>query len=504
MIDDAAFCATPQPHSGIRGALKLRRADLVAAAALLLAAIVTRGPWLANPFADFDEQLYSLIGWQMTQGALPFVDQWDRKPFGLFAIFAGIHAVFGPSALAYQLAAFASAIAGAWLVYLLGRSLVDRASACVAGVLYLAFLSAYGSYSAQSEVFHTPMMLFAVWQLRDPHHRSATLRAMLAMLVCGMALQVKYTVVPQCIFLGGVALYSAWLRGMRLPKIAGLAAGFALLGLAPTLLVAAFYALQGQFDAFWFANFVSFFDRAPSEYGRFWSGHVHGATPVVGLTLIGLYAAWRLNPPRDRWSYGLYCGWGVSAFLTVLMPSTVYLYYYGALAPATVLIALPLIDRRARAGWLPAAALVAGMFYILFPPTTLAKSAGQRAMAERLTAAIAPHVGPDKGCLWIHDGPASLYKTTGSCLPTRFIYPDHLNNDLERSALGISQLAEVERILAEKPPVVVTAEVPVTPQHPGVLALVRAIVKRDYVRLAREDLNKRGVTAWLRKDLAAD
>ena len=493
----------PQPHSAAIVQGRLTHADIVSAAVLLIVTLAVRGVWFGNPVADFDEQLYSLIGWQITQGQLPFVDQWDRKPFGLFLIFAVIHTAFGPGELAYQLVASCTALAGAWLVYLLARNLVDRVSASVAGVLYLALLSAYGSYSAQSEVFHTPMMLLAVWLLCKPHHQAATIRALAAMLVCGMALQVKYTVVPQCIFLGGVALHSARLRGVRMPGIAGLATAFTILGLAPTLLIAAVYTAHSQFEAFWFANFVSFFERASTEHGRFWPGHVHGAIPIVGVTLLGLYAAWRLNPPCDRWCYGLFCGWALAAFGTVVMPSTVYLYYYGALAPAASLVALPLIDRTGRVGWLPAVALLGGMILILNPLKVWRDSHEQSAMADRLTVAITPYVKPSQGCLWIHDGPTALYRTSGSCLPTRFIYPDHLNNDLERNALGASQLAEVKRILAGNPPVIVTADMPITPQNLEVLALVRSTTSKDYHKLATEDLNGRGITAWVRNDLGS-
>ncbi|HCB79656.1 MAG TPA: hypothetical protein DEP68_12920, partial [Erythrobacter sp.] len=114
---------------------RLTHADIVSAAVLLIVTLAVRGVWFGNPVADFDEQLYSLIGWQITQGQLPFVDQWDRKPFGLFLIFAVIHTAFGPGELAYQLVASCPALAGAWLVYLLARNLVDRVSASVAGVL---------------------------------------------------------------------------------------------------------------------------------------------------------------------------------------------------------------------------------------------------------------------------------------------------------------------------------------------------------------------------------
>ena len=140
-------------------AVRLPRAAIASLAVLVLVTLVTRAPWFGDPVGDFDEQIYSLIGWRMTHGDLPFVQVWDRKPFGLFAIFAATHWLFGAGPLAYQLVASLFALGGALLVYALARELVDRVSATVAGSLYLMLIAAYGSYSGQSEIFHTPMML---------------------------------------------------------------------------------------------------------------------------------------------------------------------------------------------------------------------------------------------------------------------------------------------------------------------------------------------------------
>ena len=99
---------------------------------VLLVAIASRVVWFGDPFAGSDEQLYSFIGWRLAEGELPYVYWWDRKPFGLFAIFAVAHAIGGGSALAYQMLALAFAFAGGLLVYALARKLVDRFTAACA------------------------------------------------------------------------------------------------------------------------------------------------------------------------------------------------------------------------------------------------------------------------------------------------------------------------------------------------------------------------------------
>ena len=87
------------------------RGDAVCLTLIAGFTLALRSIWFGDPVADFDEQLYSFIGWRMQYGELPFIDLWDRKPFGLFAIFGLIHFLFGPSALAYQLVATGFAVA---------------------------------------------------------------------------------------------------------------------------------------------------------------------------------------------------------------------------------------------------------------------------------------------------------------------------------------------------------------------------------------------------------
>jgi hypothetical protein len=478
-------------------------AGLATLAVLVLVTLATRALWFTDPVADFDEQIYSLIGWRMTHGDLPFVEVWDRKPFGLFAIFAAAHGLFGPEPLAYQFVACLFALGGALLVYGLARDLVDWVSATIAGSLYLMLIAAYGSYSAQSEIFHVPMMLAMLWLVRDRRRPNAARRALLAMLIGGVALQIKYTVLPQCLFFGGYALYGEWRARAKPVRLAKRAAVYAAAGLLPTAAVALLYLAAGHFQEFWFANFVSFFERTPAPAGRLRPDLFLALSPLALLIGLGLYAALRLNPPRDWRLYALFAGWTLAGLGTVLLPATIYLYYYGALVPAAVLMALPLIDVRAPARFLPAAALLFGAGYILDMPHRYAHSQNERRTEARLSAAIAPYVGSRRDCLYVFDGPAVLYRTTGTCRPTRYLYPDHLNNGLEIRSLEVDQPTEIARILAGRPGVIVTANHPMTVQRKVNLALIRKATRADYRPLITVSLHDREVTAWVRRDLAA-
>jgi len=486
--------------SDIRPAPLLARADLAVVLALALFTFLVRGAWIGDPNADIDEQLYSLIGNQMLHGAVPFVDLWDRKPWGLFALFAAAHAIGGPGPAAYQVMAALFTLAGAGLTYWLARDQVDRVTAGAAGLLYVVLCAIHDVHSGNSEAFFIPLLLAMAILVRDQTHPEAVRRALVAMLIGGIALQIKYTVLPQCLFFGVWALWGQYRRGTGVVPLAGLAAIFGALGVLPTLLVGAAYALAGHWDAFVFANFISFFDRLPASVGRF-PHLIFIFLALQGtLAVLGIKAALRARaggplPPH----YGFVMLWMVAALASTFLPSTVYRHYLAVIIPTTVLLSLPLLRGRSGASLFTPALLPAAIYLVLVP-FQYQISHENRAAMQRLAIAIAPRINAGAGrCLLVFDGPTSLYRMTGSCYPTRFIFPDHLNNALEMNALEVRQEDEVRRILGRRPPVIVTAEKPLTPQNFAAKDQVDAAIARDYRLLAKEELHHRYIFAWVRK-----
>lgn len=474
-----------QPHTGWLLAL------------IALVAIASRLVWLGDQAPDYDEQLYSLVGQRMLQGDMPYVDLWDRKPLGLFALFALAHAIGGPDAMAYQVLAALFAAAGGWLVFALARKLVDDVSACGAGLAYPPLLYAYGSLSGQSEVFLVPLTLGMVWLVADMPRGKPVTKALAAMLLAGLALQIKTTAAPQCLALGLAALWQ--LRPLGPARLAGLALAFAALGALPTALVAAFYAAHGGFDWFWFATTASNVARVSATGERFIVQHLSALAPLLAITLGGLYAAWRLNPPRDRAFYLLLCWWSLGVLAGIYLPNKVNLYYFAAFVPCALLLACPLIDRTSRMRWVPLAVLLGASALLLNVPRHLEESRTGRASLVHLAAAIRPHVGPQGPCLLVFDGPTALYRLTGSCLPSRIVYPDHWNDALERDSLGIDRLAELRRVLAQQPGAIVTGDDPVARQDPQVQALIQATLARHYRHQTEGKIRSRTYHVWVRR-----
>lgn len=461
---------------------------------LALAVLATRAIWLGDPAADYDEQLYSLIGLRWLDGALPYADLWDRKPAGLFALFAVAHAVGGSSPIAYQALGMAFTFGGSLLIHALARPLADRRGALLAALAYPLMLPLYGSHAGQSEVFFLPLLLGALHLVCAQPSGLRVRHAGWAMLLGGLALQVKYTALPVCLAIGAVALWRFHAQGDRLSALARKAAWFALIGIAPTGFAFAAFTAMGAGEAFWWANFGSFFAREGA--GRWRPDLPVALLPVAVPAVLGLWAALRIAPPRDGARYAAYAAFAIACLAAVLLPGTLYLYYLAALVPAAILLALPLFASSAPLARGMVAVMFAfyALFYVGLDQT--GKSAQRRDSVAHLTRAIAPLVDRQRACLWIFDGPSVLYAGTGSCVPTRFVYPDHLNNALERRALGIDQTAEVARILATRPSVIVTASNPLTMQNEAARALVRSALAREYAVLARAPMGGRTVTAW--------
>ncbi|MES2698088.1 MAG: glycosyltransferase family 39 protein [Pseudomonadota bacterium] len=467
-------------------------------ALIAIAALATRIVWLGDQAPDADEQLYSLIGERLLHGDLPYVHVWDRKPLGLFALFALAHALGGPDAITYQVMAALFIVAGSWLVFALARKLVDDATACGSALAYAPLMYAYGSLSGQSETFFVPLLAGMALLISGMRESRAWWRGAAAMLLGGLALQLKTTVVPQCLVLGMFSLL--YLRSISAWQMVLPAAGFALLGLLPTMAVAALYASQGQFDWFWYATVSSNVERVTAGGARLVAEHLGALAPLAALALGGLYAAWRLNPPRDPAFYRLVCWWTLGVLAGIYLPNKVNLYYFAALVPCVLLLAAPLIDRTSRLNWIPLAVLLGSAVLLLNIPRHSAETRAGRAALTQMVTAIAPHVAPEGPCLLVFDGPTALYRLTHSCLPSRIVYPDHWNNVMERNSLGVDRLAELQRVLANRPGAIVTAVVPVAPQDADTVALVTTAIARDYRHAASHIIRDRTYRVWVRRN----
>jgi hypothetical protein len=463
------------------------RADWRVVLLLAVVALAARAQTFGNPVIGFDEQFYLVVGDRMLHGALPFVDIFDRKPIGLFLIFAGVRLLGGEGTIQYQIVAGLFALATAVLVHRAARRVAPPAGAVAAAVAYLLWLDFLEGEGGQAPVFfNLPMIVAAMLTARAwrSNGRGLTALGCAAMLVTGVAIQIKYTALFEGVFFGLAMLWTGWRAQVGHVRLAGMAALWVGAALLPTAAAWLAYAAMGHGQEFLFANFLSMFGKLPDDTAT----KVLGLATIVAILSPLLVMASCPPPPADteaaheRRFVQLWLLAAIAGFLAFGSFSTPQ-YAMPVLVPAVVAAAARLgVLRWGRASrWgLLAVAFVAGQVVL----ASLRVNKGGRAEAMAVAAAARPH----RGCLYVFDGYPALYRLTHTCLVSRFVFPGHLNmaNEASIKALGVDPSAEVERIMAAGPETVVD-EWPVFERgNDATHAIVLHSLARDYRLVLRQ------------------
>ena len=447
---------------------------------LILAAVALRLPDVGNPLLDIDEQMYLLVGQRMWDGAIPYVDIWDRKPIGLFLIAAAVRGLPGDPLVAYHLLALAAAAATAGLIATAARRVARPGGALAAGLLYLVWLDLLGGRGGQSPVFYNLAIVGAAllaWDTLAGRRRAA----IPAMLLTGIALQIKPTAVFEGAFLGIALLGASWQRSRSPARLAGEAMLLGAAASLPTILAAASYAAIGHSDAWWFANVESIFLRRINP-GEPIAARLAGQS-VVLLVPVGLAIRGLVRRPD-----GFLIGWLAAAVAGwALVPPYFNHYTLPLLVPIAVAAAVAL-DR-----WPPRwLAAIAGTTLLLMSGYP---HGGETTGARARVAALAQRIdhARGQGCLFVFQASPLLYNATRSCLPKRYPFPAHLVEVSEAGAIGVDPVAETARILAARPAVIAVGVDPRTVDRPAAVLVRRALARR--YRAVAHDL---GITVYRR------
>lgn len=473
---------------------------------LLVLAFVLRAPYFGNPDYHVDEEFYFLVADQMWKGALPFTDIWDRKPLGLFLIYALLRPLSGNSLIAVQIAALIFAWSTAMGVWLIARRQILPFNALIPAALYLISLCAFGGQNAQSPVFYNLPMTLAAWlclQVAAAEDlRQLDRLALAIMTLVGIAIQIKYTALFEGIFFGLFLLWRARHLSPTWKVLTTRALFYAGFAIAPTVTILSIYMVIGEGWNFFFANFISIFLRARLD--ETYLTYLQNNIVVRGLPLFLLSSAAAANVlllERPRRRDGLFLlGWSVAAVIGVCAIGNFYDHYALPMIAPLLALSTPLFAR-----------FFPGLFFLTFltlwnnPFHLSAKmqvNEASRTTISYLTRTALPYL--DRGPLYIWDGPSILYVTTDSTPPTRFAYPDHLSNDVERLALDTDTRSELERILVQKPAIIVTSTQKIVPVYnTDTASLMSEALRRDYRLLARkpEGAGRRDYILNVRADL---
>jgi len=472
-----------------------RRRDLTVAAFFVALAFALRAAQFGNPVIQVDEQFYLLVGDRMWGGALPYVDFWDRKPLGLFLIYAATRLFGGDGVIQYQVVAACSAAATAFLIALLARRIAPPRGGLFAGAVYLIWLMVNGGDGGQAPVFYNPLVAGAALAVVKAIERPAFDRRFLgwacaAMALTGLALQVKYSVLIEGIFFGLALIWTALRKGARSAAVLGAATAWVVLAIVPTALALGYYAAIGHAQAFVFANFQSIFLRAPYE-ADITQRLLKIATRLALPALAGVAGwLWSTDQPRDiRLFLG---GWTATALVSLLVFGTYHDHY--ALAP---LLPLAMLGGAAYAWLKPVLGLrlapvalgvaLAGLVWSWVIIGDLRWRRGDGSAARAMSARIAPGE-----TLFVFSGDPALYRLSGARIPTVLNFPTLLSERRDSLSLGTDMHRELARVMAIRPRYVATRSgYPFPEADPAAWDFMAGVLARDYRLIADVEVGPR-------------
>lgn len=457
-------------------------------ALIVVVAFVTRALQFGNPVIQVDEQFYLLVGDRLLRGVLPFAGIWDRKPFGLFALFAGIRQLGGTGIVQYQIVATLFAAATAGTIAFISLRLTDQRGATVAGIVYLLYILSSGGDGGQAPVFYNlPVALAALIVLRIQERRSfdasATGQACIAMALLGFAIQIKYTVIFEGAFFGIWLLGLAWRSGRRYDKIAVLALLWCSIALLPTVIVWGVYWQYGFVDQFIFQNFVSIFARSSQNHnipGRLFAIGIHIAPPLA----IAIWGVTARVSDHARAAQRFVGAWAFIAIIAVLGFGTYHNHYALPLFAPLAAAGAPIYgDPQARLrlkSFRPHVSHVVMTVGLLLGFGTMIGTRMSRGTGDAVYAAARMVGSTPHDCIFVFVGDPVLYHLTNSCLPTAYVFPSLLSERSDADSLGRDQMTELRATMATRPRYVFVREPMLSDGQPAAWNFMRLALQREY------------------------
>ncbi len=517
-----ASAATRTPHrpSG-------RAADaLLVPALMLLAALAARLLGLVQAVIDTDEGLYMVQAREWLRGAWPLVAVWDMHPIGAPGLFALAFALFGEGIAAVRtLGILAVGLAGTAVCAAVRAAGAPRALGIGAGLVYVAHSVRLGGLATNTEILFAPLVAAAMaigigaaataWR-RGIAPRGRDLAAM--GLAIGLALAIKPVAAPEGCLAFALLVGPAWRRGLLgWRRVLAFAAGYAVLCFLPTLLFGLAYWLRGDLAAFLDGSFL-----APLRYshGRLSAWDAMHRVTVAALTLLwplllaGLaLARWLPRPGSGRLlgPGGLLArialAWFAAATIAVIGPGFYFPHYFLMwLPPLAVLAALGCWrlarlapPRRRGVAFALLVAVVAVGSWRADATARVDRGIGTFVAdpVRQVAAAIAHEITANEPVFVANYHPV-VYLLAGAGLPTRYVFPAHLTGAFGRVA-DLDMDAEVARILAARPRVVVVDRGWWTSMRPVVAAMLTTALADGYDLAATVAEERGAVEIWRRR-----
>lgn len=498
-------------------------------ALMLLASFGFRALALLQAVIDTDEGLYLVQAQAWLRGEWPLIAVWDMHPVGAPAMIALSLLAFGETVEAVRLLGIICVAATGWALFGLVRAAGGgRGLGVGAGLLYIAETVQLRGLATNTEILFAPFVAAAmavatgaaVRTLREgaaPRWREL---AAIGVLI-GAALVIKQVVALEGCFAFALLTFPAlWRRALPTGRFLGMAAAYALLCALPTALLALAYWQRGGLEVFLDTLFVAPFRYSLGRLGP-WEALQPISTALVTLlwpVILAVVSAvvWcrpsgrggdaaapaAAAPERLLVRIGLL--WFAVGTLAIAGPGYFYHHYFLIWLPSlSILGALgaAFLARAARPRLVPA--VFAGILGVTSVAAWRSDAAARldrgigiwepdpvREVAE----AVELRSRPGEPVFIVNYHPV-VYFLARAGLPTRFVFPAHLSGDFDEVS-DIDTDAELSRVLASRPRLVVVDRGWWPRLRPRAASTVTAALQADYV-LADTVAEERGpVEIW--------
>lgn len=428
---------------------------LVQAVALVVLALALRYASFGDLNRHADETFYFLVGQRMHEGALPYVDVWDRKPLGLFLIYYLLSGI-SRSVICYQIAACLAAGATSAIIGRLVAQWSNPRAALLAGVTYLFALGPFEGATGQAPDFYNPLIAGAALLLvRDADRRARRelgWRSWCAIALCGLAITIKQTTIFEAAFLGCYLLYGLVRAGASWRYLARVVLGCCALGAAPAVAIGLFYASIGHWSEFWQAMVTSNVAKT-REGGAAWRALsiFVKAGPVLVMAAFGLLRS--TGNRQGRAFVGAWTGAALVGFIAV--PNLYGHYLLPLLVPLSVATGFLFGHARHWRVWALASLIYVSLWY---DPLDRAWAVENNRAMREMAMLIRRH-DPGGGLL-VFDGPVYLYALADEPFLSPLVFPQHLNHRIEHDVSHLKTHREIDRIVAGRPGVIVISRLP--------------------------------------------
>jgi hypothetical protein len=525
--------AAAPPRPRVRASAGWRRvaAALAGPAAMLLASFGFRAMALLQAVIDTDEGLYLVQAQAWLRGDWPLIAVWDMHPVGAPAMIALSLLAFGESVGAVRLLGILCVAATGWALFGLVRAAGGgRGLGIGAGLLYIAETVQLRGLATNTEILFAPFVAAAMAvaagaaarALRDTAPAAPRWRELLAMgALVGAAVAIKQVVALEGCLAFALLTFPALRRGaLPVRRFLGMAAAYAVLCALPTALFALAYWWRGGLEVFLDSLFVAPFRYSMGRLGP-WEALQPISTALATLLwpvlLAGIgVASWCRRPaaaaaraegggaaPEALLArVGLL--WFVVGTLAIAGPGYFYPHYFliwlpslsvlGALGAAT-------LARMARPRLMPVA--FAGILGVTAADAWRSDAAPrldrgigiwQPDPVQEVAEAVELRSRPGEPVFIVNYHPV-VYFLAKAGLPTRFVFPAHLSGDFDEVS-DIDTDAELSRVLASRPRLVVVDRGWWQQLRPRAATTVTAALQADYV-LADTVAEERGpVEIW--------